>query len=490
MMLATFSGVIIGIFLTRAEKFSSPVLGFIGVIQTIPSLALLGFLLPIFGIGVTPAIIALFLYGLLPIVRNTYTGIKEVDPAVKDASLGMGMTGFQLLRYVELPLSFTVILAGIRTATVINVGIATLCALIGAGGLGEFIFRGISLNNQYMILAGAIPASILAVMLDSTMGFIQKKPTSKNTWIIIGVVLLLLTLAFTLSETNEKLKLTAGFNSEFIEREDGYIGLDSAYNLPIEIKEMEIGLMYQALNNGDVDVIDGFSTDGRIKEFNLKSLEDDKGYFPPYYAAPVINGNTLFKYPQLKEIFNLLENKLTSERMSELNYMVDGEKMELGDVANIFLKEINIYSDPTAGNSSQPDLVIGSKAFTENFLLAHIFAQIIENKTELETKLQLGFGGTKLIFDALRLGEIDIYPEYTGTGYLVLLKKSSLEVSEFTNPNVIYQDVKKEFFKRYNLHWMKPLGFNNTFALMMRTKHADSLKIHTVSELSEYLNDK
>ncbi len=490
MVLATSIGISIGILLTRFEKLSNPVLAVVGIIQTIPSLALLGFLLPIFGIGVTPAIIALFLYGLLPIVRNTYTGITEVDPSVKDASVGMGMTNSQLLRYVELPLAFPVILAGIRTATVINVGIATLCALIAAGGLGEFIFRGISLNNQHMILAGAIPASILAILLDTTIGFIQKKPASKRTWVIIGVASLLIVSGFFATGSRSESRLIAGFNYEFIEREDGFTGLDALYNLPMEIKEMEISLMYQALYNGDVDVIDGFSTDGRIKEFNLKSLVDDKNYFPPYYAAPVVNGNTLEKYPEITEALSLIANQLDDEKMAELNYLVDGQKQELAEVANTFLKELNIYTSTDAGNSDEPDIIIGSKAFTENFLLAHLFAQLIENKTSLKTKLQLGFGGTKLIFDAIRTGEIDIYPEYTGTGYLVLLQKSSKDVSDFTDPDVIYNDVKKEFIERHNLHWLEPLGFNNTFALMMRTKHADSLQITTVSGLSDYLNGK
>ena len=490
MSIATVVGVALGILLTRVEKLSSITLGVVGVIQTIPSLALLGFLLPLFGIGVTPAIMALFLYGLLPIVRNTYTGIREIDPAIKEASVGMGMTNTQLLRFVELPLALPVILAGVRTATVINVGIATLCALIAAGGLGEFIFRGISLNNQQMILAGAIPASILAVILDSLIGILQKHARSTKAWLAVGIVASIIGGSLFINGAKPTEKLIAGFNAEFIEREDGYIGLDSVYGLPLEIKEMEISLMYRALYNGDVDVIDGFSTDGRIKEFNLKSLIDDQNYFPPYYVAPIVNGLTLEKHPELKEVFNILDNVLNDERMAELNYRVDGKKESLEKVANDFLKELNIYADKEAGQSQNPDLIIGSKAFTENFLLAHLFAQLIENRTTLKTKLQLGFGGTKLVFDALRFGEIDIYPEYTGTGYLVLLQKSPDDISDFTNPEVIYQDVKVDFKTRFNIEWMPPLGFNNTFALMMRRAHADSLNIRTVSELSTYLKRK
>ena len=139
--IAILLGLPLGIILTRYKKSSPSVLGVVGVIQTIPSIALLGFLLPFLGIGVKPAIVALFLYALLPIVRNTYTGINGVDPAVREAAKGMGMSDPQILFKVELPLAVPVIFAGIRTATVINVGIATLCALIGSGGLGEFIFQ-------------------------------------------------------------------------------------------------------------------------------------------------------------------------------------------------------------------------------------------------------------------------------------------------------------------------------------------------------------
>ena len=486
--LAALVGIFIGILITRFERVASITLGFVGVIQTIPSLALLGFLLPIVGIGATPAIIALFLYALLPIVRNTYTGIKEIDPGVKEATVGMGMTNFQLLRYVELPIAFPVILAGIRTSSVINVGVATLCALIAAGGLGEFIFRGISLNNTQMILAGAIPASVLALLLDGLLGLIQKFYRSRLLWIGTFSSIALLSLFFNLQTNAIDQKLVAGFNYEFIEREDGFIGLDSLYNLPMEIKEMEISLMYRALYTREVDVIDGFSTDGRIKEFNLYSLEDDKGYFPPYYAVPLLNTATLDRHPELKNCLNLLEGTMSDSIMAILNYRIDGAKDELKDVANDFLKSIGIYANPDAGNHDKPDIIIGSKAFTENFLLAHIFAQIIENRTNLKTKLQLGFGGTKLAFDALRYGEIDIYPEYTGTAYLVLLNKQPSEIESFNNPDSLYLSVKENLMKFHGISTMGSLGFNNTFALMMRKSHADSLDIKTISELSSYLN--
>jgi len=178
--LAIIIGVPLAILLTRYKKLSAMVLGIASIIQTIPSLALLGFMVPLFGIGTKPAIVALFLYALLPIVRNTFTGVEGVEPTLIEAGIGMGMTNFQLLYMVELPLALPVIMAGIRTSTVINVGITTLCALIGAGGLGQLIFRGISMVNANMILAGAVPAALLALFLDFLLGQMEKLLSQKN----------------------------------------------------------------------------------------------------------------------------------------------------------------------------------------------------------------------------------------------------------------------------------------------------------------------
>jgi osmoprotectant transport system permease protein len=174
LILAIIIGVPLGILIARKRKFSGPVLGIAGILQTIPSIALLGFMIPAFGIGARPAIIALLIYALLPIIRNTYTGITEVSATVIEAATAMGMSRRQLLFKVELPLAMPVIIAGIRTAAVINVGVATLASFVAAGGLGEFIFGGISLNNTNMILAGAIPAALLAVLLDQGIAIVQK----------------------------------------------------------------------------------------------------------------------------------------------------------------------------------------------------------------------------------------------------------------------------------------------------------------------------
>lgn len=174
---ATLAGVPVGILLTRKPLLSKPVLAFANVLQTIPSLALFGFLIPIlgsYGIGRVPAIIALFLYSLLPIIRNTYTGINGVDPAVREAARGMGMTDWQMLTQVELPLALNVIIAGIRVATVIAIGTATIAAAIGAGGLGTYIFRGLRMNDNTLVLAGAVPAALMALAADFLLGWFEK----------------------------------------------------------------------------------------------------------------------------------------------------------------------------------------------------------------------------------------------------------------------------------------------------------------------------
>jgi osmoprotectant transport system permease protein len=175
---ATAIGVPLGIALSRRPGWQRAVLGLVGVIQTIPSLALFGFLIPvpvIGGIGARTALVALTLYGLLPIVRNTVTGIAGVDPAIREAGRGMGMTDRQLLLRVELPLAASVILAGVRVATVIGIGVATIAAAIGAGGLGVFIFRGVAMVDNRTILAGALPAAGLAVAADLALSALERR---------------------------------------------------------------------------------------------------------------------------------------------------------------------------------------------------------------------------------------------------------------------------------------------------------------------------
>ena len=171
-------GIPLGVALTRRPRWRRPVLGIANVFQTIPSLALFGFLIPLpflGGIGARTAIVALVVYALLPVIRNTYTGIAGVDPAVREAGLGMGMRDRELLRLVELPLAAPVILAGVRIATVVGIGTATIAAAIGAGGLGVYIFRGVATVNDTLILAGALPAALLALVADAGLALVERR---------------------------------------------------------------------------------------------------------------------------------------------------------------------------------------------------------------------------------------------------------------------------------------------------------------------------
>src|SRR6478736_6306991 len=246
LLIAVVIGLPLGIFIARRKKAAGIVLNIAGILQTIPSIALLGFMIPLLGIGPLPAITALFLYALLPIIRNTYTGINEVDENISEAATAMGFSSWQTLIKVELPLAFPVILAGIRTATVINVGVATLAAYIAAGGLGEFIFGGISLNNTNMILAGAIPAALLAIFFDFLLSRVQKFKLKKlriTVWLLPAIILLL--SSFYVIPSFEKNKLLAGFTPEFMGRQDGYLGLKSIYKLNITNVGVSDAVMYK-----------------------------------------------------------------------------------------------------------------------------------------------------------------------------------------------------------------------------------------------------
>jgi osmoprotectant transport system permease protein len=495
--MAILIGVPLGIAAARIWWLRGPLTGSVGILQTIPSLAMLAILLALLQkIGAIPAIIALTLYALLPIVRNTLTGLEGVSPAVLEAARGIGMTPRQRLWLVEIPLSTPVIVAGIRTAAVVSVGIATLSAFIGAGGLGQFINRGLALSNTDLILLGAIPAAVLALIVDGSLaasqwGLRRNRPrgtrfraavgrclrpvalsmpvalilagcfayfstsasSSNPVWepsagdgrtirigtknfteqLILGELMAQLiaartdlkverrfnlggtmichgalksggidlyaeytgtaltailkrpvvadpgrayetvargyrqrfaaewlrpfgfnnTYAITVRKsdaTSRNLRtlsdlipiagtLRAGFTAEFSERPDGYPGLRRAYELQFrEVRDLDPALMYQAIANGEVDVIGAFATDGRIAAFELQPLRDDRGFFPPYQAAPVIRTEILKAHPRLRQVLGLLAGRLDNATMQRLNFEVDEEKRRPGDVARGFLE--------------------------------------------------------------------------------------------------------------------------------------------------------
>ncbi len=493
---AILIGIPLGILIFRVAWLRSGVLGGVGILQTIPSLAMLVFLLAMLDkIGVLPALIALTLYALLPVVRNTYTGLAGVSSEVIEAARGIGMSNLQRLFIVQIPLAMPVIIAGIRTAAVIGVGIATLSAFIGAGGLGQFINRGLALANTDLILLGAVPAAILAILVDFTIGAAEwslRPPrhgvhglkgtalkffrpaarllpvilivggiavyssvgrtsgvqagtvriASKNftEQLILGEMMAQLieeksdlgverrfnlggtmichgalvagevdlyaeytgtaltailerpvvtdpnqaygivkteyserfdvtwmrpfgfnnTYAVTVRESDAvdygwstisdlvpfAKQVRAGFTAEFAERPDGYPGLQDAYRLAFgDVRDLDPGLMYPAIARGEVDAIVAFATDGRIPAYNLRPLDDDLGYFPPYFAAPVVRADVLRAYPQLRSILNLLSGVLDDQTMQQLNFAVDEEKQAAHEVVRDFLVSNGLVRD-------------------------------------------------------------------------------------------------------------------------------------------------
>jgi len=490
LLLACLVGIIIGIILSRTKKMVAPIMGFVSIIQTIPSIALLGFLLPLVGIGPVPAIIALFLYALLPIVRNTYTGIIEINPSVKEAAIGMGLTNLQLLIKIELPLAIPIIFAGIRIATVINVGIATLCALIASGGLGEFIFRGISLNNSAMILAGAIPAALLAISLDFILSIVQKNIKKLlKPFLIISALVTLFVIVYGIQNYSSNNKFKAGFAHEFIERSDGYRGLTKHYNLPLNIVEMDKGLMYKALKEKKVDVISGYTTDGRIKAFGFEALIDDKNFFPPYYCAPLINKEVVNSFPEIVEILGLLDSKLNDEKMRELNYRVDFFHEDPKLVAEEFLNSINLKTH--IRRDKRDDIIIGTKNFSEQYILAEIFALLIENYSPYDVEIKAGLGGTKICLEALKANEIQLYPEYTGTAFFVILQpEDSIRKAIIQDKELVYDYVKEKLHQKYQFKLLNPIGFNNSYALIMRKEDIRKHELNSISDLQKFLESK
>lgn len=486
--IAVAVGMPLGILMTRRRRLARPVLAAAGLLQTIPSLALFGFLIPlplVGGIGARIAIIALVLYALLPILRNTYTGIQQVDPAVAEAATGLGMTDGQRLRLVEIPLAMPVILAGVRIAAVVSVGTATIAAAVGAGGLGTYVFRGLATVDTGLILAGAVPAALLALAVDGLLALVERsrRPLRAAAVLAAAVVAGLIVLglfgrtrsgqarivvgsknfteqivlgemiaaaledrgaevdrrlnlggtalcheavrsghldlyveytgtaltdilgrrarsdrAAVLREVREAyagmgLSVAAplGFNNtfalvvrpdtsrrlgirrlsdlaphaatlrvglfgEFIERADGLTGLMAAYGFRLAVPptEMDMGLLYPALLAGRVDVVVGSATDGLIAAHDLVVLEDDRGYFPPYDAVPVVHAASLAAHPAIAIVLGALAGRVDEATMRRLNLAVDGEHRAPASVAREFLRAAGLSPSPSPSPPSDP----------------------------------------------------------------------------------------------------------------------------------------
>jgi osmoprotectant transport system permease protein len=291
-------GVPLGILLTRKPRLSKPVLGFANIMQTVPSLALFGFLIPlnvyffgtriVGGIGAHTAIFALVLYSLLPIIRNTFTGISGVDPAIREAGKGMGMTDRQLLFQVELPLALGIIIAGVRVATVICVGTATIAAAIDAGGLGRYIFRGLRANDNTLILAGAVPAALIALGADLLLGYIErviqfggaaKAKPAKLLWAGGVFALLFLGASYLFSgATSERVAVGAkDFTEQLILGEILAQTIEAKTASRVE-RRFDLGgnLVHEALLAGEIDVYVEYTGTGLLSILKGKPLKEPR----------------------------------------------------------------------------------------------------------------------------------------------------------------------------------------------------------------------
>lgn len=481
LLIAMLIAIPLAIWLSGHKKAAEVVLQITSVLQTIPSLALLGLLIPFVGIGTAPALIALVIYALLPIFQNTYIGLSEIDPSIEEAAVAFGMSRWRRLVKVELPIALPVIISGIRTAFVLIIGTATLAALIGAGGLGTFILLGIDRNSPDLTLIGAISAALLALFFGALihrlqrmkprytiavvavlgLGLIgyqtwqvalqpakpiviagklgsepdilinmyqdliqQEDPTAKVTLKpnfgktsflfsaleheqidiypeFTGTVLeslvkvppalasqkldkdatytqakdllmkqfqmdFLKPMAYentyalavkrsfaqehqlkTISDLGKlQSEIKAGFTLEFIDREDGYKGIQSSYLLDFpSVQSMEPALRYQAINNGDVNVIDAYSTDSELKQYDLVTLQDDRQLFPPYQGAPLMLESFATDHPKVVTALNRLAGRVTEAEMIEMNYQVNVEKKDAAKVAEDYLKQKNLLKE-------------------------------------------------------------------------------------------------------------------------------------------------
>lgn len=280
--------------------------------------------------------------------------------------------------------------------------------------------------------------------------------------------------------------IRAAFDTEFLTRPDGYLGLREHYHFSFATEPIHLdpGLMYKAVADHAVDVICGFATDGRIPAYNLVILEDDKSFFPPYYAAPLVRKETLQKHPELASILDRLAGRLSDEQMQELNFEVDEKGRKAREVAREWLiAEKLIPSEPVSQKGSAGKITIGGKEFTEQDVLGNLMALLIEANSDIVVDLRLNLGGTMICLNALKAGDLDIYPEYTGTALVGVMKREVIN-----NPDAAYQVVKDYFERQYGIIWLKPFGFNNTYTLTMRKEQAGELGIKTISDLARYIN--
>jgi osmoprotectant transport system permease protein len=495
LLAATLFGLPLAVLLRGHRPATSAFLGFAGIVQTVPSLALLSVMLPLFGLGRSSAVAALFLYALLPVIRNTLVGLDGVDPAVADAARGMGLNGAQLFWSVQFPLALPTIFAGLRTAAVISVGIATLSALVGAGGLGVFIFRGVATNQPALIFLGAVPAALLALGIDGALGLVQQHLLRRPRRVAVAGVLILAGCSLLVWRPGPASPLLFGFTSGFAQRTDGYEAWRQQYALPpLRYNELNPGLLYDALRAGEVDAICGFTTDGRIDALRLRVLADDHGFFPHYDAALLARAQLFERIPALGPLLNKLTGAISTETMRKLNRRVDQDGLTPEAVAAEFLrgwahgagidwKEQRAISK--SADLDTPDLVIGALNSTEQYILGHILEELIDGATPWNAQLKAGLGGTAICFKALQQGDIDLCPEYSGSLAVNVLGVGAGggAMDQLRDAGQLNAWLEGELSRRYHIEWIAPFGYSRSFAIIVRSDDRRFRGITTISGL-------
>ncbi|WP_347860535.1 ABC transporter permease/substrate-binding protein [Salimicrobium sp. PL1-032A] len=411
LVIATLIAVPLGLILTRKEKTAEPIIQVAAILQTIPSLAVLAFLIPFFGIGQTPAIIALTAYGLLPILRNTYTGIKEVDDSLLEAATGMGMNSFKRLSKVELPLAMPVIMAGIRTSMVLIVGTTTIAALIGAGGLGDLILLGLDRGGDLnLILLGAVPAALLAIFLDVILRVLEKS-SAKNGLRTMGilittaVVIAAAPFLFNTDAGGDDLIIGAKLNAEptiLINMYEQLIEEETDLEVGLEPNLGKTDLVFSALQEGSIDIYPEFTGTA------LVSLLDRQ---PDSYEAQQV-------YQQAEE------------GMAETYDMAYLEPMQYNNTYAVATTEefAQQYDIETIG-----DLASIDDQVTAGFTLE--FNDRQDGYQGMKELYNLEFGEVKTMDPGLRQGaiengEVDIIDAYATDSYMVELNLKVLEDPE------------------------------------------------------------
>lgn len=350
---AILIGVPLGILISYIKKLGKPIMGVANIIQAIPSMAMLGLAIPLLGIGVLPAVVMVTIYSLLPIIKNTYTGISSIDPDLVEAAAGIGLTKWQVLSKIKIPMALPVIMAGVRISAVTAVGLMTMAAFIGAGGLGFLVFSGIRTVNNAQILAGAIPACILALVVDYLMAIIEKLVT------------------------------------------------------PIS----------------------------------------------------------------LQKSFSKSKEQLKKQRKKQ--------KVTLGIIVALIVAMVG-NSFIAGAKKNENTITIGAKDFTEQVILCHLYADMIEHDTDLKVIRKENLGGSQVAFGAMKSNEIDMYIDYTGTLYVSILKHKAK-----SDEMQVFNETKKELDEKYNLKAFDPTVFNNVYTLAVKAETAKKYGLENISDLKK-----